>query len=201
MIEHNRHRTIIQLLRLTQCIAPVLMGVYVRVFGEINRGTMPNFSSRKQYIFVSNHPTFFDAPGAFSALSFRELWSVSPIRFLTNGRIYYSFLRPLLALCGCFPTRKLSNPLYNAVEQSIDYLNAGQSIYICPEGRRVKRIEDSDPKDGVIRIINSAQPDVIIMLIHITWERVGFRPKLRVAFGECSDRTSAKVIMDQVYNL
>ncbi len=188
-------------LRITQLFAPMLARFILTTYGKTELVNKPVLSSEKQYIFVSNHPSYYDAPGAFSVFTPRELTAITPLRFMTSGAIYYGPLRPFLAACGCYPTRKLRSPSYNAINTTLAYLATGQNIYICPEGRRVKSIDDSNPKDGIIRILAAHTHPVAIILIHISWKRRGLRPVMRVAFQESVERSSVTKMMSELYSL
>ncbi len=120
---------------------------------------------------------------------------------MTAGGLYYSWRWPFLAACGCFPHKKLSKPDYNAVNQSIEYLNSGQNLFIYPEGKRVLQ-KDSQPRNGVTKIIDGYSGNLNIILVHIAWERNGWRRKMNVSFEPYSgDKINAEQIMDKVYGL
>ncbi len=198
----SKHYSVwVRALRYSQLVAPVLTFCIIKLIGRITTTNKPHLSPDHQYVFISNHPSYYDAPGAFSVFSARELSRATPIRFLTAGRFYYSFLRPLLAMCGCYPTKKISDPAYSAIDTTVALLRNKQNIYICPEGRRVHDPSKSEPRDGIIRIIETYGKPVTVILIHIQWKRYGWRPHLILSFGECNDTSSITKIMDTLYSL
>ena len=54
----------------------------------------------------------------------------------------------ILIPLGCFP-HKTSDSRYSSINKSIEILNKGERVYIFPEGKRVKSLENSEAKRGV----------------------------------------------------
>lgn len=149
---------------------------------------------------MANHQSQLDPFSVFAGLSYRQMRDVGPTRFMTSGRKYYSWLFPLLFMCGCYPTRKKSDPAYDPVTQSIHYLKNGQNVFIFPEGKITLQSE-SQPRMGVKRIFDGTDIPFTVVLIHLEWSHEGKRRNLRVVFDKTSEVTSPKSLMEQLYRL
>lgn len=174
---------------------------YVRSRGDVTV-TMPfTIHPDRRYLFVANHQSQLDAFAVFAGLSYQQMRDVGPTRFMTAGYIYYSWLFPLVFMCGCYPTRKKSDPGYDPVDQSIYYLGHGQNVFIFPEGK-INLQSESQPRMGVKRIFDGTQTPFTLVLIHLEWSHVGNkRRNLRVVFAEASEVTSPESLMEQLYRL
>jgi 1-acyl-sn-glycerol-3-phosphate acyltransferase len=186
----------------SQLFATRFFGRFQRLRGGVEVTSSVTFDKDKVYLFIANHQSRIDPFVAFASLSFAEDSILKPARFLTASGLYYSFLRPLLKLLGCYPTRRKN---WDSVSQSAEFLRRGYNVMIFPEGRRTLRSE-SDPRPGVERILASAPAFTIPVLIHIEWEKRGGTSKHAVvhmresSMGELLSLPASE-IMDLVYKV
>lgn len=188
------------IISLFQIHATVLMKFVLKIAYHSDVTHPPFINPRKRYVFIANHQSRLDPPAIFAQFSYTQLWSIAPIRFMTAGAIYYSFIYPIVRAVGCYPTRKRKDYSYKAVDQSLYYLHHGQNIFIFPEGRRTLEVE-SRPRGGVVRIIEQSPVPVEIILVHIDWRLSGGKRRLRIRFKAVEDISSASAAMKQIYKL
>lgn len=179
-----------------------LFRIYLKLSGGYTVDNKVQFSKDKTYFFIANHQSRIDPFVTFASLPQKTVSHILPIRFMTARGIYYSFLYPLLKVLGCFPTRKKG---VDVIKRSNGYLNSGYCMYIFPEGRRVRRV-DSDPRDGIERILASISPKIQPVLVHIEWTSGNrFNRHLSVTLKEAGlseiSELSAKDIMHMVYEV
>lgn len=184
-----------------QVLCTRIVGLLMRSLWSHNINNKVDFKSDVTYFFISNHQSRIDPFASFSVLSRKLNLVISPVRFMTASGIYYSAIRPLVKLLGCYPTRRKG---VDIIELSKEYMQSGYSVFIFPEGRRVLR-KDSDPRSGVERIIAAVPSNVIPVLIHIEWRKKGWRRHADISFQSCElkdlSSLSAKDIMQKVYGV
>ena len=187
-------------IRLFQTSFTWIVTRYLRAATSITTERSFSFSPKERYLFTANHQSRLDPFAVFASFTYREMRAISPTRFMTAGGIYYSFLYPLLVACGCYPTRKKRSRTYDAVSQSIYYLEHKQNVFIFPEGRRTLQA-DSQPRSGVKRIHDNTGVPLTPILIHLEWNIDGKRRSLRVVYKKGSPITSPETLMEQIYRL
>lgn len=178
-----------------------LIGSIIRIYTTTEVKDLPHLSRDRRYLFIANHQSRIDTFAVLAPFSkSQQQVAGAPIRIITARGIYYSPLLLLLKACGCYPTRKRDDPQYDAVKQSIAFINKKQNIFIFPEGKRTPRSESS-PKDGVVRIIQQSPEPLTIVLIHLEWKKTKFRRKLIIHYKEAASVGTAQEIMNQIYSL
>ena len=187
----------------SQLFATRIFGLYQKMNGGYEVQRKVDFKYEKIYLFIANHQSRIDPFVAFATLGFKEDSLLKPARFMTARGIYFSFLRPILKLLGCYPTRRRKD--WDSVSQSADFLRRGYSVMIFPEGRRTLQSE-SDPRPGIERMLAVTPDFVTPVLIHIEWKITGRfkkRPIVRMAEASLDDlrKLSAKEIMQLVYEV
>jgi 1-acyl-sn-glycerol-3-phosphate acyltransferase len=162
---------------------------------------LPYIDPNKAHLFVSNHQSRLDAFATLYPFGLKQKLAIAnpTLRIMTASSVYYSPLRLFLWACGCFPTRKHTGN-YDPVTQSVAYLNDGSSVMIFPEGKRVTASE-SQPKNGIERIIDNYKKELVIILIHLEWSKKKGRRHLRVRYTYGSRNDSAVEMMKKIYSL
>ncbi len=126
-----------------------LVRFFFRVKRECSSETLENIGKGKGLIMIANHASKLDHFLILSSFSFRTFYKLLPIRFMTASNYMDNPLQKfVLILLGCFP-HKIADENYSSIEKSIKFLNMNERVFIYPEGERVKRIEDSEPKRGL----------------------------------------------------
>ncbi len=158
----------------------------------------------KPVIMVSNHQTLLDFLAMFGALGPKNVWQISPVKFMTWHRIYYSIAWPILYSTGCFPTHRSK---HSGVSGALYYLKNDYELNICPEGKRMPSGKRKKAYQGISKILESIDQDYHLLLIYIDWakrEKIFSRPKLIIRWAEApkdTDISDANKIMDKVYDL
>jgi 1-acyl-sn-glycerol-3-phosphate acyltransferase len=152
-----------------------------------------------RYVIAANHQSTLDAfimMSGFTPVIYRH---IRPIRSMLknrylNGGLVTSYLLGM----GCFPAKAHSMMPYG-LDLSIQLLNRGQAIFICPEGGLTLPGE-AKPHRGVT--VLAKEPGVRIIPTHIQWTRYGrWRRTFKLTYGmpfDGSDMT-AQEIMDRIY--
>lgn len=160
-------------------------------------------SSKKQYIFISNHQSRIDPFVIFGSLPLRDNIKIAPIKFMTAHTIYNSLARPILSALGCYPTYK---PGRDVIDYSSQLVKEGFSLFIFPEGRRTLK-EESKPRPGIRKLFKSLEEyPVETVLIYIQWNKKSnsFRrhASIKIAHTDQSIRSKSEdEIMASVYLL
>lgn len=154
-------------------------------------------------IIAANHQTLLDPPGVFSAMSFRQLLSVSPVKFMTWHKYYNGKFKFPLYSTGCYPSHGEG---LTGVEAAVHYAQNGYRSFIFPEGKRTKPDNRGEAYDGISKILKEL-PEARLLLCHLDWQprkRLFSRPKVRIIWKEAPsslDRNNANAIMEAVYQL
>jgi 1-acyl-sn-glycerol-3-phosphate acyltransferase len=185
-------------------LSKLLFGLFTRRdYSGVPAGSM----TRRGYLLVANHRMASDPFVITGLLPWRTLINVLPIGFMTHNAFYDSPLRPLMWLMGCYPAR---NPEEKhkifGVEGSVTLLQNGFSIFIFPEGTRVRGQVRGEAHYGVIKIHNAA-PEVPMLLAHIEHNRglggwlKGNRYVIRYKLIENPKFDNPESIMDEIFAL
>ncbi len=90
-----------------------------------------------KYIIAANHVRALDPFLASVALPWSRFKMLLPVRYMTHdGYIERTWQKLLMFPLGCFPAHKDGNK--GGLELALGLLERGQTIFIFPEGRRVK---------------------------------------------------------------
>lgn len=159
-------------------------------------------SPNQKIVMVANHQKRLDPPAIFAKMRFKELYSYSPVKFLTWHRYYNSFLKPILYITGCFSTH---HNAISGIDGSVYLIQHNYRVFIFPEGKRTIQAE-SNPRMGIVHILTRV-PETRLILVRINWEpRTSWRkrPRITVCFAdppENLDKTDPQKIMAAVYSL
>lgn len=151
-----------------QLLALLFAKLIIRPFTRIDSATVrPKLIQHTRYLIAANHRGAFDAFVICSSIPFKTILRILPIGFMTHNAFYDSPLKPLLWLAGSYPAKNpKSNHKFFGVEGSIDLLEHGYSIFIFPEGTRVRNKARGEAHWGVIKI-HRAAPQTPLILAHI----------------------------------
>lgn len=121
------------------------------------------------YLIIANHRRAFDPFIICSLLPWPLALKLLPISFMSHNVFYDSPLRPLMWLAGCFPARnpKGKHTIFG-VEGGLKLLSQGFSLFIFPEGTRVRNQARGTAHNGVVRI-HQATPHIPIIICHIEY--------------------------------
>ncbi|MDQ2973425.1 MAG: 1-acyl-sn-glycerol-3-phosphate acyltransferase [bacterium] len=154
-------------------------------------------------VFASNHVSKLDPPVIFSALTIASLVHISPVKFMTWHKYYFSYFKPLLFSTGCFPTH---NAPHSGVDGAIHYAKKSYRIFIFPEGKRNPERENPKVYPGISLTLKGI-PNARLFLVQIVYakRKTYFkRPQISVKIAEADtklDRENPKSIMDAIYEL
>jgi len=185
--------------RFARFIMKPVMATFGRdiIFGFDDYDLLPD----KTYVVVSNHQSQLDAfvlLASFSPTVFNRLEpfrAMTTNRFLARGPIKYAALK-----MGCYPA-KPHPTLPSGVEYAAALIQRGQTVYICPEGKKSQPGKQT-ARPGVA--ILAKLPNVEIIPVHIQWTRSGrWRRSFQLTYGKPFDgsQMSAQQILDHIYAL
>ncbi len=187
----------------------VFVTICIKLWANIFRRTdfQINLSSpintKSNIIVASNHQTLMDAPIIFSALTFRDLVKISPVKFMTWHKYYNSKFKLAMHFTGCFPSHGEGN---TGVKGAIHFSENNYRVFIFPEGKRTKPNDRKPSYEGVVRIVDGVSMPRLL-LAHIDWEKrkkLFSRPLVSVHWAEAPktlDMTDPDKIMDEIYKL
>jgi 1-acyl-sn-glycerol-3-phosphate acyltransferase len=132
----------------------------------------PGFDTRYtvgKYIIAANHASALDAFLASIALPWTSFRRLLPIRYMTHdGYLAHTWQKLMMFPFGCFPARKEGDKA--GLELALDLLEKGQTIFIFPEGKRLKggpATERSDARVGVAYLASRTGARVIP--VNVQW--------------------------------
>ncbi len=156
---------------------------------------------QKTYIVVSNHQSQLDAFVLLASLNpmvFRRLEpfrAMTTNRFLARGPVKYAARR-----MGCYPAKPHPS-LPWGIEYASVLIKRGQTIYICPEGKKSQPGQQA-ARPGVALL--AKLPNVELIPAHIQWTRYSrWRRSFRLTYGKPfnGSHMSAQEILDACYAL
>lgn len=167
----------------------------------------PQNIENRPYIFVSNHRGSLDPFIIGCCLPVGTVFKITPVAFMTKNIFYDSPLRPFLWLAGAYAARspKGKHKIYG-VDGSVELLQNGFSMFIFPEGTRVRGNGRGQAHSGVVRI-HSATPNIPIILCHIEYNKgikswlTGSRRTVKYRVIKNPNYTDPEKVMDDVYAL
>jgi 1-acyl-sn-glycerol-3-phosphate acyltransferase len=174
-----------------------------RDYSQIPKGAI----TRRGYLIVANHRLASDPFVISGLLPWRMLLKILPIGFMTHNVFYDSPLRPLMWLMGCYPAKnpKEKHKIYG-IDGSVKLLNEGFSVFIFPEGTRVKGSTRGQAHYGVIKI-HQAAPHIPLLLAHIEHNKslkarlIGRRYSVKYKLVENQKFDNPESIMDEIFAL
>jgi 1-acyl-sn-glycerol-3-phosphate acyltransferase len=173
----------------------VIYGLFVR---RTVHPSLEKLDPNKKTIVVANHRKAIDPFLICIFLPLNEFLKLLPFCYIVYRRFYYSPLRPLLWLTGCFPTKnpkKESN--IAGIEGAIRLIKRGYTLVIFPEGTRVKD-EPVRIRTGVEVIAGQLDEPVQFITVHVTYKL----SKIHLAYGLVEEPgITAAELIDEVYKL
>jgi 1-acyl-sn-glycerol-3-phosphate acyltransferase len=157
--------------------------------------------SSEPTIIISNHQRLLDSPAIFSALSLKQLYQFSPVKFMTWRRIYNSPAKPILYATGCYSTHGKGK---TGVLGAVTFARQNYRSFIYPEGKRQKDGTRGKAYKGIVEILEQL-PEARIILVYTNWtEKVTTfsKPQIQVKIFDAPDninKTDANAIMDAIY--
>ena len=157
--------------------------------------------ANKTYIVASNHQSQLDAFVLLAAFSSEVFDRLKPFRamttnrFMAGGPVKYAALK-----MGCYPAKPHAT-LPSGVEYASKLIKRGQTVYICPEGKKSQPGKQT-ARAGVA--ILAKLPNVEIIPAHIQWTRTGrWRRSFQLTYGKPFDgsQMTAQEILDRCYAL
>jgi hypothetical protein len=144
-----------------------------------------------------------DSPAIFSAVSIKQLYQFSPVKFMTWRRIYNSVAKPILYSTGCYSTHGKGK---TGVFGAVTYAKQNYRSFIYPEGKRQRNAIRSKAYSGISEIL-SELPEARIILVYISWTKkksIFSRASVTVTMTDAPkniDKTNPDAIMDTIYEL
>lgn len=159
-------------------------------------------------ILVANHLHRLDPVFATSALPWRTFQALLPIRYMTDDSYLRTNWQQLLLLpLGCFPAHGAGDT--KGLDLASRFLAAQATVFIFPEGKRVRGEVCPQAKSGVAVLARMSQRSLVP--IYLKWHQPArrWRPGLTVRVGPpftLSGQTQkptddAQAIMQRVYSL
>lgn len=201
------------LISTAQILAYFLFYLPVRLLYRTRRRVAPAVRElqRGRYIVTANHQCRMDPFLILSLLPFKPFLKLVPIRFITADQYMntwweYSFL----SLFGCFPITPRYSPRKPVIEYAVELLQAGQTLFIFPEGKRLDDGEKAEAKRGAIVIAEQANAQLLPAQIDgMSFTQRQGKRAFEVHFGSpliMNDRQTdvtgqAQVLMQHVHRL
>lgn len=159
------------------------------------------------YLIVANHSRSLDPFVIICGLPYGLALKLLPIGFMTQNFFYDSFIRPLCWLAGCYPARnpKDKHKIFG-VDGSVILLNNGFSVFVFPEGKRMRDGSRGQAHHGVTRI-KEALPHAPTLLCHIKYNNglkamlMGKRFEIVYKLAQKTKYTDPESIMDELFAL
>lgn len=159
------------------------------------------------YLIVGNHQRALDPFVIICGLPYKHALRLLPIGFMTANFFYDSFIRPLCWIAGCFPARnpKGKHTIFGVDGASI-LLNSGFSIFIFPEGKRMRDGSRGPAHHGVTRIHEQAS-NIPLLLCHIKYNNglkalfSGKRFEIVYNLSKKQTYKSPELLMDELFAL
>ena len=149
---------------------------FLKVKGEHDLKFLETINKKEGLILISNHTSRSDPFVILSSLPFSVFYKLVPIHFMTTLSYLNTWLQRLfLTPLGCFP-HKTDDPSYSSINKSIEFLKKGERVFIFPEGKRVKALENSETKRGVGILASQGSYSILPIRIngieHLTLKRI-----------------------------
>lgn len=180
--------------------------IVLRPFTRVDaRAVNPKLIHNQPYILVANHRRGIDPFVIMTCMPAKTVFRITPVSFMTKNIFYDSPLWPLLWLSGCFAARNSwgIHKLFG-VAGATSLLDHGFSLFIFPEGTRIKKQPRGKAHSGIIRI-HTAMPKIPIILCHIEYNKgikawaTGNRRSVAYKLIEKPSFNDAEKIMDEIF--
>jgi|GEM_PF-4106384 len=137
---------------------------------------------KNRYVIVANHRRVIDPFLILTSLPAQTFHTILPIRFFTaNVFLTHVWQRLLMAPFGCFRAYSTEGKV-SGVKGGLKLSDAGQSLFIFPEGKRVNHTNKIQPKIGVAYLVQ--RRDFIVIPVHIDYVKNSFLKKTYIHWGK-----------------
>lgn len=202
-IVDSANMTKVKSIKRWQFFARLIMKPIIVVFGRnITSGFNENdLLPDITYVAVSNHQSHLDAFVLIAGISQRVFNRLKPFRamttnrFMAGGSIKYAALK-----MGCYPAKPHPS-LPSGVEYATALIKRGQTVYICPEGKKSQPGKQT-ARPGIA--ILAKLPNVEIIPVRIQWTRRGrWHRSFRLTYGKPfnGSQMTSQEILDRCYAL
>lgn len=178
----------------------LVMPLSTRIVCKTNKN-LQEIDFAKPIIIAANHQNFLDP---FVIVSFMPLSLSSklvPLCFMTANSYYFSPMRPLAYLLGCFPARKNKQNVAYGINGAVEKIHNGYALCMFPEGKRT--LPGETPAKPGIKVIMDKVEDYNLILVRLHWSRLNkFRRQLTLSYKLVTKEfKDAQAILDAVYRV
>lgn len=148
-----------------------------KIFYDFHIEGIENIPQDKPVVLASNHRSYADP--VILTMPMKLPVSYMAKEELFHNKLFGWFIRKL----GAFPVARGSGDM-SVIDDSINILKSGRNLVIFPEGTRSKDGKVGKGKTGVAMIAAKSGADVVPCGIVFEGEKLHFRSKLTLKFGE-----------------
>lgn len=135
-----------------------------------------------RYIIVANHHKAIDPYLILATLPFRIYRTLLPIRFFTaNVFLKHWWQRCFLLAFGSFRAYSTEGKI-SGVKGGLQLSDRGESLFIFPEGKRVRTNSKVELKIGVAYL--AQRRDFIFLPVYVQYSKAPSRKKTQIAWGK-----------------
>lgn len=144
------------IIKVVQMITYPFAHFYFRLFYKTKVDVRMKFDKDERYIFAPNHQKYIDPFITFYSLSFRDVYPLLPLRFMTTP-VYMRkwFIGGFLKMFGCYDSK------HDSLKKSVEFLKRGNTVCIFPQGKFDKE-HKSKVKVGVVYVQKKVKGSVIV---------------------------------------
>lgn len=153
-----------------------VLAVY-KIFYNFHIEGIENIPHDRPLIMASNHRSYSDP--VILTIPMKR-----PVTYMAKEELFKNKLAGwFITKLGAFPVKRGSGDL-QVIEDAVKILNSGKNLVIFPEGTRSKDGKVGKGKTGVALIAAKTGADVLPCGICFEGEKLRFRSKLTLRFGE-----------------
>lgn len=136
---------------------------------------------KDRFIIVANHRKAIDPYLILVTLPFDVFCTLLPIRFFTaNAFLKYWWQRCFFLPFGCFRAYSTEGKV-SGVKGALQLSDQGQSLFIFPEGKRVRNIKKVELKVGIAYL--AQRRNFTIIPVNISYNRSSSKKKTQIIWG------------------
>ncbi len=148
-----------------------------KLFYNFHIEGVSNIPQDKPVIMASNHRSYADPVVLTMPMKL-------PVKYMAKEELFKNRLMSwLITSLGAFPVKRGTGDM-KVIEDSIEVLKSGSNLVIFPEGTRSKDGRVGSGKTGIALIASKSGADVLPCGICFKGEKLRFRSKLTLKFGE-----------------